>query len=70
VRSDKAFLVGRPGVSKTTVLREVARVLADDAQKRVIIVDTSNEIGGDGDIPISDRLRPRIQVRSQPSTWS
>ena len=45
------LLLGRPGVGKTTMLREVARVLADDAHKRVIIVDTSNEIAGDGDIP-------------------
>ena len=43
------LLLGRPGVGKTTMLREVARVLA--VQKRVIIVDTSNEIAGDGDIP-------------------
>ncbi|MBC7258829.1 MAG: AAA family ATPase [Chloroflexi bacterium] len=43
------LLLGRPGVGKTTMLREVARVLAET--KRVIIVDTSNEIGGDGDIP-------------------
>ncbi|MCC7089012.1 MAG: hypothetical protein IT295_07650, partial [Dehalococcoidia bacterium] len=40
------LLLGKPGVGKTTMLREVARVLADDANKRVIIVDTSNEIGG------------------------
>lgn len=45
------LLLGRPGVGKTTMLREVARVLADDLRKRVIIVDTSNEIAGDGDIP-------------------
>lgn len=45
------LLVGRPGVGKTTLLREAARVLADDMQQRVIVVDTSNEIGGDGDIP-------------------
>jgi stage III sporulation protein SpoIIIAA len=45
------LLLGRPGVGKTTMLREVARVLADDVNKRVIIVDTSNEIAGDGDIP-------------------
>ena len=45
------LLLGRPGVGKTTMLREVARVLADDAKKRVVIVDTSNEIAGDGDIP-------------------
>jgi len=45
------LLLGRPGVGKTTKLREVARVLADEGGKRVMIVDTSNEIGGDGDIP-------------------
>ena len=45
------LLVGRPGVGKTTLLREAARVLADDFARRVMIVDTSNEIGGDGDIP-------------------
>ncbi len=52
VQSGKSvMLLGRPGVGKTTMLREVARVLADDFNKRVIIVDTSNEIAGDGDIP-------------------
>src|SRR5438876_4368168 len=52
VESGKSILLlGRPGVGKTTMLREVARVLADEFQKRVIIVDTSNEIAGDGDIP-------------------
>ena len=52
VQSGKSvMLLGRPGVGKTTMLREVARVLADDMVKRVIIVDTSNEIAGDGDIP-------------------
>src|SRR5687768_6474615 len=45
------LLLGRPGVGKTTLLREVARVLADDLGKRVVVVDTSNEIAGDGDIP-------------------
>jgi len=45
------LLLGRPGVGKTTMLREVARVLADDFQKRVVVIDTSNEIAGDGDIP-------------------
>jgi len=45
------LLLGRPGVGKTTMLREVARVLATEFGKRVIIVDTSNEIAGDGDIP-------------------
>ncbi len=45
------LLLGRPGVGKTTALREIARVLADDLYKRVVIIDTSNEIAGDGDIP-------------------
>ena len=45
------LLVGRPGVGKTTLLREAARVLADNVNKRVVIVDTSNEIAGDGDVP-------------------
>jgi stage III sporulation protein SpoIIIAA len=45
------LLLGRPGVGKTTLLRETARVLADELHKRVIVVDTSNEIAGDGDIP-------------------
>lgn len=45
------LLLGRPGVGKTTMLREVARVLADEFNRRVVIVDTSNEIAGDGDVP-------------------
>jgi len=45
------LLLGRPGVGKTTKLRETARVLAEDFDKRVIVVDTNNEIAGDGDIP-------------------
>ena len=59
------LLLGKPGVGKTTMLREIARVLADDALKRVIIVDTSNEIAGDGDIPHPGIGRARrMQVRS------
>jgi stage III sporulation protein AA len=51
VRSGKSIcLLGPPGVGKTTILRECARVLSED-RKRVVIVDTSNEIGGDGDVP-------------------
>ncbi len=68
VESSKSILLlGRPGVGKTTMLREVARVLADDFRKRVVIVDTSNEIGGDGDIPhpAIGRAR-RMQVTSPP----
>jgi stage III sporulation protein SpoIIIAA len=52
IESGKSLLLlGRPGVGKTTLLRESARVLSTELMKRVIIVDTSNEIGGDGDIP-------------------
>jgi stage III sporulation protein SpoIIIAA len=45
------LLLGQPGVGKTTLLREVARFLADECNRRVIVVDTSNEIAGDADIP-------------------
>ena len=59
------LLLGRPGVGKTTMLRECARVLADELGKRVVIVDTSNEIGGDGDIPHPGIGRARrMQVRT------
>jgi len=52
VESGKSvLLLGKPGIGKTTMLREVARVLADDLKKRVVVIDTSNEIAGDGDIP-------------------
>nr|YP_009399949.1 hypothetical protein [Tolypiocladia glomerulata]ARW69768.1 hypothetical protein [Tolypiocladia glomerulata] len=45
------LLLGKPGVGKTTAIREITRVLSDEMQKRVVIIDTSNEIAGDGDIP-------------------
>ncbi len=45
------LMLGRPGVGKTTALREIARVLADELHRRVVIIDSSNEIAGDGDIP-------------------
>ncbi|MEN6408420.1 MAG: AAA family ATPase, partial [Anaerolineaceae bacterium] len=66
VKSGKSILLlGRPGVGKTTMLREVARTLAES--RRVVIVDTSNEIGGDGDVPHpAVGLARRMQV-SQPS---
>jgi len=50
-RSESLLLLGPPGVGKTTLLREAARVLADELNKRVVVVDTSNEIAGDGDVP-------------------
>ena len=65
VRSGKSvLLLGRPGVGKTTKLREIARMMANDVKKRVVIVDTSNEIAGDGDIPhpVVGRAR-RMQVK-------
>ena len=61
------LLLGRPGVGKTTLLREAARVLADEVGKRVVIVDTSNEIAGDGDIPhpgIGQARRMQVPVPS------
>ncbi len=59
------LMLGRPGVGKTTALREIARILADDLHKRVVIIDSSNEIAGDGDIPhpAIGRAR-RMQVAS------
>ena len=52
LESNKSILLlGRPGVGKTTAIREIARVLSDSMKKRVIIIDTSNEIAGDGDLP-------------------
>lgn len=48
---ESILFLGRPGVGKTTVIRELARVLSDVYGKRVVIIDTSNEIGGDGDVP-------------------
>jgi stage III sporulation protein SpoIIIAA len=66
VESGKSILImGRPGIGKTTMLREAARVLAEDHGKRVVVVDTSNEIAGDGDIPhpAIGRAR-RMQVKT------
>jgi len=66
ITSGKSILMlGKPGVGKTTMLREAARVLAD--KKRVVIVDTSNEIGGDGDIPHPAVGRARRMQVPQPS---
>ncbi len=66
VETGKSLLImGRPGIGKTTMLREAARVLADDLDKRVVVVDTSNEIAGDGDSPhpAIGKAR-RMQVRT------
>jgi stage III sporulation protein SpoIIIAA len=60
------LLLGRPGIGKTTILRECARLLADEQRKRVVIVDTSNEIGGDGDIPHPGIGRARRMQVSTP----
>ncbi|MEG4572817.1 R3H domain-containing nucleic acid-binding protein [Microcoleus sp. N3A4] len=60
------LMLGRPGVGKTTALREIARVLADDLEKRVVIIDTSNEIAGDGDIPHPAIGRARRMQVSRP----
>jgi stage III sporulation protein AA len=52
LESGKSILIlGKPGTGKTTIIREIARILSDEMEKRVIIIDTSNEIAGDSDIP-------------------
>src|SRR5215212_9737347 len=68
LESGKSILMlGRPGVGKTTMLREAARVEAEDLRKRVVIVDTSNEIAGDGDIPHPGIGRARRMQVPRPS---
>ncbi|MDY6911185.1 MAG: R3H domain-containing nucleic acid-binding protein [Chloroflexota bacterium] len=68
VESGKSIMfLGRPGVGKTTMLREAARVIADEIEKRVVIVDTSNEIAGDGDIPHPAIGRARRMQVARPS---
>ncbi|MBA3469287.1 MAG: AAA family ATPase [Herpetosiphonaceae bacterium] len=68
VEAGKSILIlGKPGTGKTTMLREVARVLADDFIKRVVIVDTSNEIAGDGDIPHPGIGRARRMQVARPA---
>ena len=67
IESKKSILLlGPPGVGKTTKLREMARVLADDLNKRVIVIDTSNEIAGDGDIPHAGIGRSRRMQVAKP----
>jgi stage III sporulation protein SpoIIIAA len=66
IESGKSVLIlGRPGVGKTTLLREAARILAEN--KRVVVVDTSNEIGGDGDVPHPAVGKARRMQVSQPT---
>lgn len=60
------LMLGRPGVGKTTALREIARILADELEKRVVIIDSSNEIAGDGDIPHPAIGRARRMQVSRP----
>src|SRR4028119_1436904 len=62
---ESVLLMGRPGLGKTTLLREMARVLADEVGKRVVIVDTSNEIAGDRDGP-----HPRIDRARRPARYA
>ncbi|MDD5383236.1 MAG: ATPase, T2SS/T4P/T4SS family, partial [Candidatus Margulisbacteria bacterium] len=67
IESGKNILfMGPPGIGKTTKLREAARVLSDEFKRRVIVVDTSNEIAGDGDIPHSGIGRARRMQVSSP----
>ena len=57
------LLLGRPGVGKTTAIRDISCMLANNMAKRTVIVDTSNEIGGDGDVPhpgIGDARRMQV----------
>src|SRR4051794_31285568 len=61
------LILGRPGVGKTTLLREAARVAADDLGKRVVVVDTSNEIAGDGDVPHPGIGRARRMQVARPA---
>lgn len=64
---DSILMLGRPGRGKTTKLREVARVLSEELKKRVVIVDTSNEIAGDGDIPHPAIGRARRMQVAEPA---
>ena len=67
LESEKSILIlGKPGVGKTTIIREIARVLADELEKRVVIIDTSNEIAGDSDIPHSGIGRARRMQVAKP----
>ena len=65
LKGKSILFLGGPGVGKTTKLREIARLIADDLKKRVVVIDTSNEIAGDGDVPHPGiGLARRMQVPS------
>ena len=67
LESEKSILIlGKPGVGKTTIIREIARVVADEMEKRVVIIDTSNEIAGDSDVPHSGIGRARRMQVAKP----
>src|SRR5690242_12964875 len=66
-QGNSILILGRPGVGKTTLLREAARVLADELGKRVVAVDTSNEIAGDGDVPHPGIGRARRMQVARPA---
>jgi len=67
LESEKSILIlGKPGVGKTTIIREMARILADEMGKRVVIIDTANEIAGDSDIPHPGIGRARRMQVSKP----
>lgn len=62
------LFLGKPGIGKTTSIREASRMLADDYGRRVVVVDTSNEIGGDGDVPhpgIGNARRMQVSERGK-----
>ena len=63
---ESILILGKPGIGKTTIIREIARVLSDEMEKRVIIIDTSNEIAGDSDIPHSGIGRARRMQVAKP----
>lgn len=63
--NNSLLILGKPGVGKTTLIREISRVLSDEAEKRVVIIDTANEIAGDSDVPHAGIGRARRMQVSQ-----
>lgn len=62
--NDSILILGKPGVGKTTTIREISRIFSEELEKRVVIIDTSNEIAGDNDIPHTSIGRARrMQVK-------